>query len=273
MDCKYRTGAVVFVMKSLHILLPLEDAVAELHVRQHDASLRARVEAYLEDDVPQYLRDAPAVLLMRYIATPNFETLRFLDETARVGMRGIITEDAKDVFWPHNSLKRALIKMPICTRVTKKAGKRNELFEDISISNVTQAVKQPFGTIETFWNEPLMRFHHTLLKRLAHTPYEVHDDTSWVDRHSRGTPLDQYKKLLALFLVHGILAEDYVLDDKAEQSFVQEVLLPAHEHVHSLFGVTPLIVPLVPEGPESQKFWIGYPAGVRDIIKKQYTRI
>lgn len=256
-------------MKTLGLLLPLEEAIAELAVRRSDSKLRAQVEEYLEHDIPPYIQHQPAALLMRYIATPNFETLRFLEYTHALGIRGVITEDTQDMFWGHNSLKRALVKIPVCTRITKKEGVRHELFEDISIADVTMCEKKPFNTIHTYWNEPLPQFHNTLLKRLAHTPYEIHNDTAWVDRHNRGTPLEQYKKLLALFLVHGILCEDYVLDDKAERPFIQNVLLPAYMHVQQLFGKAPLIAPLVPEGPESPKYWLSYPEGVRDIVQKK----
>lgn len=245
---------------SLH---PLE-AAAELKKRQNIPGLRRRVEEYLQGDIPEYFKNGPVLYLGRHIATPNFETLRFIHIVEPLGMKTVVSEDTGDLFVSQNHAKRALCKLPICHRITQKKNRYHEKVEYFTVVDFKEAEGKRFFDIETVWGERLVDFHTRLFAELVDGHAERHDDSSWIDRNHRGNLLEHFKKLLALFIVHGIFFEDYVPRDA---NFVQNVFRPAMRFVEEKFGYRPLISQLVPESPESELFWICYPNKVADLIK------
>lgn len=109
------------------------------------------------------------------------------------------------------------------------------------------------------WGENLVDFHTRLFSTLSSVEPHIVDDSEWIDRNDRGDLLAHYKKFLALFIAHGVLFEDYVIEDKDEEHFVREILGPAFSYVEEKFGVKPLITQLVPSSVESVRFWLSYP--------------
>ncbi|OGG69575.1 hypothetical protein A3F27_00445 [Candidatus Kaiserbacteria bacterium RIFCSPHIGHO2_12_FULL_53_13] len=256
-----------------NMVRPPLQAIGELNKRASDHSLRARVEEYLSGDIPEYFQNGPIIYSAKYLATPNFETLRFLHITEPLHMRTVITEDTKDLFLPQNQVKRALCKIPICRRITVKEGKAYEHFQKVSIVDFKTAARKPFREITTLWGEPLTDFHTNLLSRFARKKVEIHDDTAWIDRNHRGDLPELYKKFLSLFIVHGVLFEDYSMDDKNEIDFAKQVLQPAFRFVEERFGCRPLIAELVPPSVESDLFWISYPSGTLDVLREKMLRL
>jgi hypothetical protein len=60
-----------------------------------------------------------------------------------------------------------------------------------------------------------------------------------------------------LFICHGVLFENFVTNVE-EQRFAEEVVYPAFKEVEQLFGLKPLIVPLLPPHNASDKYWFCY---------------
>ena len=249
------------------MLSPLE-AIQEIERRRRDPELRRKVEEYLGGDIPDYFRDGPVLYLARHIATPNFETLRFKYLMEPLGMKAVVSQDTKDLFVSSNQSKRALGKLSICQGVSQKDGMLNERFQNISIVDFNAENGKPFGAIKTLWGEGLVDFHSRLFSKLMNDKIENPDDAAWIDRHHRGNLLEHYKNFLALFVTHGILFEDYVMEDKHEVKFVKNILRPACRFIEKKFGVRPIIVPLVPKTFESNRFWISYPKEVMDIVQE-----
>ena len=248
-------------------------AICVLKERMADIELKEHIEQYLKNDFPPYFKEPPLLCLSRYIATPNYETLRFINLIEPLNVREVISEDPDDIFVPENDIKRALCKLPICTRITNRNGKRIEHFEKITIVDFQKASGQPLRSIKTLWGESLIDFHHHLLKTLAPHPVTVEQDTEWINRHHRGDLLAHYKEYLTLFIRNGILFEDYIMENKSEATFVKKILLPAIRDVEQRFGHKPLIAPLVPRQVGSATYWISYPPEVRDIIRERMSKI
>lgn len=248
------------------LLWPPFDAVQELKKRQQDPMLRKKVEEYLHGDIPEYFQDGPVLYLARHIATPNFETLRFKHLMEPLGMKTVVGQDSKDFFVSSNQAKRALCKLSICRGVSQKDGILNERFENISIIDFNSADGKRFDDIMTLWGEKLIGFHARLFSKFMSGKIKNPDDAEWIDRHHRGDLFAHYKKFLALFITHGILFEDYVMEDKHEIHFVKHVLRPACRFIEQYFGYRPLIVPLVPKTFESSRFWTSYPEEVLRVI-------
>jgi len=253
-------------------LTPFDVAVKELKARRLDRSLERKVREYLAEDVPFHFRGDPIFYLARHIATPNFETLRFLHLVDSAGMTTVIGQDVKDKFVPKNVLKKALGKLPISTGIVHKDGKYVEQFERMTIVDFNAMSGKPFSEIQTLWGESLASFHADLFSELHKGQISIVDDSEWIDRQHRGDLLAHYKKFLALFVVNGILFEDYCIEDKDEVRFKQEILKPAFRFVEKKFGYRPLITQLTPTTVESSEFWVSYPLKVRDIVRKRLAK-
>ena len=243
-------------------MTPYPTALEEIHERSKDTDLKKRVEDYLGGDIPSYLNGKPALYLARHIASPNFETLRFLHLLEPLGLPVVIGQDTKDIFTSSNMLKRVLGKMPVCIRITAKNGEVHEHYQNKTIIDFSLAQGKPFSEVETLWGEKLVSFHERLFNLFTKDGARVEDDHAWIDRHHRGDLLEHYKKFLALFIAHGVLFEDYLVEDKEEEFFIREILGPAFTFVEEKFGVRPLITQLTPSSVESVKFWISYPKEV-----------
>jgi hypothetical protein len=239
--------------------------------RARNTELRKKVEEYLGGDIPSYMQETPVLCLARYIATPNFETLRFLALTEPFGLPAIVTEDHGDKFSAHNHLKRALCKLPIIERLHQKHGRLHERFRPHTIIDFSKAEGKKLEEIETLWGEKLTAFHARAFAQLVRSPVIVANDTAWLDRNGRGNLLELYKRYLSLFVVHGVLFEDYVLSDAQDAEFVRTIVRPAVEFVEQTFGYTPLIAQLVPDTFESSTFWISYPKRVRESATQKNT--
>ncbi len=253
------------------LLTPYPDVIEEIRRRSEDTDLRARVEEFLDGDLPPYFMDQPVLYLARHIATPNYETLRFVHLAEASGMKIVIGQDTKDKFVSHNPLKKALGKLPICLGIAQKDGAYRERYQKISVIDFNTANGKQIGSIRTLWGQSLAGFHGELLTQFVDGRVEVREDAEWIDRHHRGDLLEHYKKFLALFLVHGVLFEDYQVDDTHERRFVTEILRPACEFVEETFGYRPLISRLLPTSIESPEYWISYPKEVLDIVKRKLT--
>lgn len=249
------------------LFTPFPLVLEELERRREDTSLRVRVEAYLNNDLPEYFKNKPVLYLARHVATPNFETLRFVDLIERPGVKTVIGQDTKDRFIANNPLKRALGKLPISTGITKKDNRVFEQYRKVSILDFNSNNGKTFDAISTIWGEPLVEFHNGLFKKLGNRSIQIEDDALWIDRCHRGNLLAHYKKFLALFITHGVMFEDYQVQDKQEGKFVTEVLRPAFLHVEREFGLRPLITQLLPTSAESVDFWESYPREVLEIIE------
>lgn len=254
------------------LLTPLADAVEELERRRADPVLMEKVERYLAGDIPDHFTEGPILYLARHVASPNFETLRFLHLVEPVGLPAVISQDLKDRFVPKNALKKALGKIPVSTGVSMKDGTYQENYEYVTIVDFNTANGKPFKDIQTLWGENVASFHSALFSELTNHPVRIVDDSAWIDRQHRGDLLAHYKKFLALFIVHGVLFEDYALEDKEEAQFIDSILRPAYRTIEAEFGCRPLIAQLTPTSIESPEFWISYPRAVLDIVREKLGR-
>lgn len=258
----------LFTPPTSRFITPFETAIQELKERQTNDELRRRIEKYLKGDIPPHFNNGPVLYLARHIATPNFETLRFLHLTESVDIPAIIGQDVEDKFVPQNQLKKALGKPSVSLGITHKNGVFHEQFENICVVDFNKANGKKFSSIKTLWGEGLVDFHSRLFDSICKRPVTIVDDSEWIDRQCRGNLVEHYKRFLALFLMHGVLFEDFAYEDTEERRFKKKILAPAFAFLEREFGVRPLITQLNPTTVESPRFWVSYPKEVRDHITK-----
>jgi hypothetical protein len=239
-------------------------AVALLEQRRSDRALLSRIERFFNGDLPEHLRGAPVLYLARHVATPNFETVAFLDACRSLQFRAVVGQDPKDKFVSHNSLKRSLGKLPVVKGMARTGA---EIIEHVTVLNFNRAQGRPLKELTTFAGTSLVEFHNGLFPFVHSTVPSIYDDGPWVDRHHRKDLLEHYKHWLALFVAHGVWFEYFLPHDPHEQRFVSRVLEPAFEYVVRTFGHAPLITPLV--GPEAIgcRNWEAYPRGALELIR------
>lgn len=81
------------------IFTPIDEAVAEIQRRRRDLPLVKKVQEYLSGDIPEHFTySKPIFYLSRHIATPNYETLRFIELTQNYDLPRVIGIDPKDKF-------------------------------------------------------------------------------------------------------------------------------------------------------------------------------
>ncbi len=244
-------------------------ALLEIHKRKNMPLLRKAVEDYLLGDIPSHFQGDTVAYLARHVATPNFETLRFIEMAKQMGLPSVIGEDSGDIFVSQNSLKRALGKMPVIKGRTQNL---KNIIEHFTVVDFATAQGKQLRCIDTFFGEPLMEFHLSLLRTIYPHEVSVCDESAWIDRHCRGNLIEHYKRLLSLFVVHGIMFEYYPTHEASENDFVSNVLLPAFGWVEANFGKRPLIVPLIPKDLESEENWEAYPSVLYKIVKTKVAR-
>jgi hypothetical protein len=245
-------------------LTSFEDALVEIEYRRKHTNLKERVDAFLNNDIPTVFKsEEPIFYLSRHIATPNYETLRFIELTINHSYATVVGQDPNDVFVSNNCLKRALGKMQIMKGSTRNG---DEIVENFTILDFNQCQGRQLQNCTTTTGTNLVKFHNDLLREIYPNDVVLSVESEWIDRNNRGNLYEHYVKYLSLLIVHGISFEDYVQEDIP---FVSSSLVPAIETVTKLFGCKPLICPLIPPDLAFEKNWVGYPSVIYPFVKRE----
>lgn len=252
--------------KSIHHLQTSHEvAIKEIHVRRNDADLIQKVQNYLQNDIPNHFQyTKPTLYLSRHVATPNYETLLFIDTCHEIDptLPKVIGQDVHDIFVGNNVLKRNLGKLPIAIG-TDKHGK--PVIRNSTILDFRNAQGRKISELHTISGTPLPDFHTKLLQSATDYDITLVNESSWIDNHHRGNLLEHYKHILSLFIVHGIMFELYEYEDK---EFVDTILIPAYKFVTKQFGCVPLISFLVDPKIEFDRDWNTYPEHIAPLVEK-----
>ena len=251
-----------YLLSKIHT--PLDKAVSEALSRQKDVQLRKEISLFLKGDIPEHFNNTkPIFYLSRYIASPDYETLKFYEQVKGYRLPVVIGEDPVDIFTTNSSLKRNLMKMPIINGVSKDG---TGIIQYTTISDFNSQQGKKLGEVELLNHMKLHSFHKKLCEKFLPKPVRVVDESKWVDRHSRGELVKLYEDMMALFLVNGIMLEQYEPD---EIDFLEEVVLPALKTTKERFGYKPLIAPLSLKYSKKITDLNTYPASVGAYIKKE----
>jgi len=244
--------------------LSVETAVNEIERRRNDPDLIKRVEDYLQNDIPEHFsRSKPIFYFSRHLATPNYEVAHVIEMTKLYKYNLVVGEDHKGIFVSNNELKISLGKLPVVKGVSKT---NDEIIENMTIIDFATSQGKAMDEISTKFGQSLPDFHHDLFKFVYPENPELVDESAWIDRNDRNNIVEQYKKILALLCVHGVMLESYVPE---ELKFVTEVVSPAFKTVERAIGVRPLIVEHISPELEVTRNWNSYPNNVYSFVKKK----
>jgi hypothetical protein len=234
---------------------PISEAIELARHRKSDHTLRARIEKSIRGDIPSHFSmTEPILYLSRHIATPNYETLRFIEIAKPYQLPLIIGQDRKAKFVSKNPTKRCLGKLSVVSGMTRY---QDEILENFTVVNFNEVDGKPFTSIETIFKDNIVDFHNNLLHEVYPKEVTVVDEDAWVDSHFRGDLGKQYEEILSLCVVHGVLFESFP-DDEIE--FFNEIFVPAFDAVTKKFGHKPLVVEHISDEMELERDWNSYPS-------------
>lgn len=238
------------------VYTPIREAIQELARRSKDQGLTKKIENLLHGDIPEPLSRKPRAVIFRQLKTPNYEMRRFVSLVEGLGkLEPLFWEYAADKFTPNNEYKRALGKLLFFGGKGKKGGSK---IDALNIIDFNQSNGKQISSLLTLWGQNFVDFHHeffdTCFRSMPGTSY---DSSDWFSHNGRSAN-GYYKSFLALFIKHGILFENFLLDE-TEFTFTKDIVLPAFLSVYSETGLKPLVVALEPTSIEGDKFWLCYP--------------
>ncbi len=238
---------------------PLDEAVAELHKRRQDARLLQRVVDYNQELPPTFLPAEPVGVLFRHIQTPNHEFEVFCAGIRQAALRPLCLEYAQDNFYSWNQDKHRLCQPVFCLAP-------NHL-NHLRLVNFKGIEKCPMNSIKAKNGLLLTDYHHALLEHAKpDSAHYITDVSQWFFDASRGDYY--YLRFLALFICHGILFENFVAADESERRFTREKVIPSFGKAMELFGVRPLIVPMMPVETEDSDHWRCHPGALWNFARE-----
>ncbi len=244
------------------VYTPFSEALRTLKERQHDLELQTKVSDFFAlHGIPEPLVGELRAIISRCIATPNFEMKYFLEMSKMVGLDPLILE-YPGKFVNMNSEKYLLGKMYF---VTKRDGHRF-ISEKKNIIDFNATEGKMFKDIQTYTGESVVDLHHRLFKSVFPDSYShIHDFAEWFDI-TKNSNNEYYFAFFTLFVVHGILFENYFSQDPDEYEFFCTKVLPSFKKVEEYFGVRPLIIPLLPLRSELANEWLWYNSDVKNLL-------
>lgn len=229
-----------------------------LEERQTDTALQEYVASQFPEGLPKFFNNGPVMVYFRNVATPNFETYRFMicaDVLDK--LRPLIFEYTADKFVDINELKRGLGKMVFYKRLDKNL---DPIILHKTIIDMSKWNGKRINEIMTLDDTSFVEYHRTLFyEQFPHMRGSVHDVSEWLTANGTLTAKKWYKKFLTLFLTRGALFENFMTSDK-DLKLTRDAVLPAIMEIERECGYKPLIVALEPTSIEGDAFWHSYPA-------------
>jgi len=253
-------------MKIEELYTPLEEAKVEIMRRWNDKELRKKVEKFLNGDIPKFLKKEPRAALVRDVVSPNNELFYFLDIAELSGIKPIFIEYKAGKFVAKNLNKYHLCNMYFYHGLDKNCSYK---IDHERVVDFNKMEGQIFAKMKTVWNNKFIDFHHNILhKSLPGLDMNsVVDFSKWFKKH-RGKDNFYYLDYLALFLCHGILFDNFIMNNN-EKEFIEKKVFPSFEYLTKFFGVKPLIVPITPIETECDLWSWLYPGEVKEHIKNK----
>jgi len=253
------------------VYTPISEAVDELEKRQKE-NLKSRMATYLPAGVPEVFDNRNYAVIFRQLATPNHESRRFVSLVDAIDeFIPMFFEYLDDKFTDNNDWKYYLGKLPFFHGIGKKGGEKITRSNIIDF-NISRGKK--INEVKTLWGQSLIDFHHNFFDesyKEKNKDVVFFDASEWFSK-SGGNAKDYYKNFLALFISHGILFENFMLDHK-ELKFTKEIFLPAFIQVLNDVGKKPLIVALEPTEVESDLFWFCHPGFTKSFVDSKINSL
>lgn len=248
----------------LEVYTPIVEILAELEKRKNNRLLAQKVKEFW-GEIPNFLKSENArhAFFSRPIITPNTELKYLLDIIPLFGLSPFFLEYPSK-FVLRNQDKRSLAELCFIKDFDKNPRAKREC---LRIVDFKKWEGKNLTDVETIWGENLRSFHRTLLfDEVPEVVNNIVDFSEWfnIARQENGF---YYLKFLSLFIRNGVLFENFLGNDADENSFFQEKVAPSFKKATEIFGVKPLIFPLLPIRDEKNAVWLAYSQTTKNKIK------
>jgi len=246
------------------IYTPLSVAKEEIWRRWNDKELRKKVEDFLGGEVVAVFKGIPRAVLARHITSPNFEFLFFIDVIKHLKLEPLFIEYRKDLFSSKNKEKYHLCKLHFEDGLSENWIQR---IKAVKITDFNLWEGKKLNDIEIKNGKNIIEMHRILLSNVApNFVGNIWDISEWSEQEGKNVKMF-YRKYLALFLCYGILFENFsTRDTAAEKDFVRDTVMPAITEIENVFGIKPIIVPLLPIENEENLHWWCYPYKLKNVL-------
>lgn len=224
----------------------LNAAKEHLVSRQADQALQREVMKVIGKPPLETFGEKQFVAISQHVATAKWQDVRFTEAALEAGLVPIWMEYTHDSFCSANGDKNALWSLFVYSGNGKRGGPKLQKYK--VIEDPVPCEKKRICDITTISGESLVELHHRIRKAVF-TPeiaQSVVDMSNWLTIHGGRAEL-YYKAYLSLFVLNGVLCEDFDEFPGQRDSYVQfreRVFLPSWEWVLRTFGYTPLITRL-----------------------------
>ncbi len=247
------------------IYTPIEEAKKEIQRRWEDKELEKSINDFLQGNIPKSFQDEPRAVYADHLATPNWFFFNFYEKSQLIGLKPIVLEHLEDIFITTNFTKASMAKMIFYHGKDHHDNMVTSYHKIIDLSGKNE--KKKINELLTIWNENFVDFHHRAVNEF-YEDIEFYNSSDWFFKFGVKA-VDYYKYLLVLFLRNGVLFENYMLANRKEERFVNDIVIPAFKFIQEKFGVKPLIVPLIPRDEETNKYWWYYPESIKNLIDRK----
>jgi hypothetical protein len=263
-ECVNNSVSESDIAKVRKIYTPLSVAGEEIFRRWNDKILKKKVENFL-GDIPDFLKDGPHALMSRDVASPSNEFFIFYDLAKQISLDPVVAEYRCNKFVAKNSNAYHFCRLFFFDGLGKKLGEK--LISKKVVNFNTEEGKQ-LNCIKTVCGLNFVDFHHKLLQEAVpqFNIRNICDFSDWFNRHRKLSD-HYYLHYLALFLCHGILFENFLLNKEERQNTIKN-LLPSFDKISEIFGIRPLIVPFYTFEDENEEYWMWYPQRIKKIVDK-----
>lgn len=242
----------------------LSDAILLLKERQQDHILMSKIEKLLNNNIPECLINYKnSAVMCRQISTPNYDVRSFISIAKDNNLFPIFYEFTDDKFTAENDYKHSLGQLVIHSRLDKVG---NFIEEKINIIDFNKYNGKKLKDVKTLNNEFLLDFHRRLFNiyNIDLNSIGFLNGSDWVKKNG-GSAKSYYKNLMLLFICHGILFENFMMNG-TEGEFSAQTLLPAIDEIFKLTGLKPIIVPIPPMDLEEDSHWISHEPIIKQLI-------
>jgi hypothetical protein len=240
---------------------PIQEAKKEIIRRAQDESLKQKVVDYLGGDLPPVFQQEPRAVTTIHIGSPHLAFSHFMEGSRQLGLKPLVFEYRDDLFLTTNFDKASLAKMTFHGGRDQQGNIKKSSKQIINLDG--QNEKKPFKDLTTLWGESFVNFHHRLLAQ-QFPQVETYDGSEWY--HKKGPdPKKYYRYAMALYICHGVLFENFLLD-RNEIEFTNDIIIPAFQEVRDYFELEPIIVPIAPLDVQEDRSWWYYPEFLKDKI-------
>ncbi|OQB18700.1 MAG: hypothetical protein BWY14_00782 [Parcubacteria group bacterium ADurb.Bin192] len=213
----------------------MEAAVQEIMRRRAQPGLLERMDGFLHDFPFPF--DRPFLTIARHVASARMEDMTFLDMSRRADLPPVWFTYNQDKFCFSNREKRQLVESRVAERQGRKGGYTGPGF--CLMDSPKRHDGQPLNRLSTRHGVALAQFHRQLRSAAGLDQYTLLDISDWL--HARGGRAEvYYKPLLALFLAHAVMVEDF----ETAGTFKCHIVERAITELKRDYGLEPLIVRL-----------------------------